>query len=382
MKVKSLVKLSLSILVVSGIMTGCGKLKQPEINKSFSFDKNNSTYKEQSNLLKAMIGEKGYMSDEVGYQFIPYRRGYKGVPIDVTALLRANFYIKNNSIFIEDNSSCYKKECKFITNIQGINNFYNSVRDKQYFLESNFTKYLDEYSLKKDVINSWLVKVKNTKLNRKLKNTLGLNNKILNGLSENTNLTYVDKTNERIFVEFKNSSESDLNKFLNNYKILKYNSGNSLHFKRFMARGYYNHEKYISILSNNKGIVDTIDFYFNYIPSSFKVKNKYIDLDIKSNKYGSLTAIVSNKTNQFIDLTSISTYYDGSIITLPLKIKLPPKANTLESDIRIKIPSDKKDYLKINKKNQKVNYGYALEYIKDGKKANIYKTKDYSISSF
>lgn len=117
---------------------------------------------------------------------------------------------------------------------------------------------------------------------------------------------------------------------------------------------------------------------FNFIPKDFVTKNSEIlvTLSLRSNN---IDINITNKTNNFIEIKTVSVYYDNDVKSLFINDKLPPLSKTLKKEISI--PLNKK-FVVIKSKNQNISFGIAVEYIINGKKKNLYDVREYSIKDF
>jgi hypothetical protein len=116
-------------------------------------------------------------------------------------------------------------------------------------------------------------------------------------------------------------------------------------------------------------------------PSSFILKDNNIDVDFKNPNRNNIDVIASNKTNSFLTIKSLTSYFDSDVYTFSNVInrELAPDSSTTNYNSSYPLFSDNMTKkLSLNKITQEIlnrkyiNYGFAIKYhIQDN---NIEKT--------
>ena len=112
------------------------------------------------------------------------------------------------------------------------------------------------------------------------------------------------------------------------------------------------------------------------LDSSNKVKIKEFTLsdnNIKIEVINDYIYSISNLTTQFIEVKTISFYYKEGIYSID-NINLPPKSSK-------EVPFNDSRTRGINA-NELVNFGFAINYLLNGKSIDLYKVKQYPIVEF
>lgn len=134
------------------------------------------------------------------------------------------------------------------------------------------------------------------------------------------------------------------------------------------------------------------NIYFDFIPKKYSASDMNIDIKVVNEQFNQFsrgrTEIkkleVFNKSKNFIEINSIASYYDkqikANIIKDGVKIKIPPKSSKIIKTI-FKNWSTYDSWILLNNKNQKVKYGFSVEYT-NGNLNTLYKVDNYSISDF
>lgn len=118
---------------------------------------------------------------------------------------------------------------------------------------------------------------------------------------------------------------------------------------------------------------------FTNILPNFVISNNDLELEFKDSEI-----ILSNRTNQFLKINSLSFYFDTDIKTIEdINVELPPQGTRKVSNDRF-LSLIEKDYKNITKKQagQKLhNYGMAAKYNMNGASniKTLYKTNSNSV---
>ena len=117
---------------------------------------------------------------------------------------------------------------------------------------------------------------------------------------------------------------------------------------------------------------------FDYIPDMYSLNDSSIDVTVNDG----VMSIV-NKTNNFINIESLSAYYNQDIETQEnINWKMPPKSKRQYSLNSFKYIHNKR--VAVISKNQKVNFGFAVSYFNQylDKRSTVFKTHGYSINNY
>jgi hypothetical protein len=118
--------------------------------------------------------------------------------------------------------------------------------------------------------------------------------------------------------------------------------------------------------------------HYNFIPSSYSMFDKSISVDVNGD-----TMTFTNKTGNFINVESVTTYYNGDVEGLKdTQVMLAP-----HSKVKYNLSSYKcyeKPYLVVKNNAMKVDFGFAISYYNQdtNHRTSLYKTTNYSMSSF
>ncbi len=135
--------------------------------------------------------------------------------------------------------------------------------------------------------------------------------------------------------------------------------------------------------------------YFDFIPKNYSASDVNIDIKVVNEQFyqnsRGRTEIkkleIFNKSENFIEIKSIASYYDkqvnANIIRDGIKIKIPPKSSKIIKTI-FKHKTVYESWILLNNKNQKIKYGFSVEYKNTNVNTsnNLYKVNNYSISDF
>jgi len=122
---------------------------------------------------------------------------------------------------------------------------------------------------------------------------------------------------------------------------------------------------------------------FNYLPEIVNAKNKELSVELNPNSSLSNENIaLTNLTNSYINVNTISFYYGEDIFTQKINIKLPPQGVIKTTLLIGKIQKNK--FLPLNSVKQKVNLGLAVEYtnLKYNKQNSILELKKVSHKNY
>jgi len=122
---------------------------------------------------------------------------------------------------------------------------------------------------------------------------------------------------------------------------------------------------------------------FNYLPEIVNAKNKELSVELNPNSSLSNKNItLSNLTNSYINVNTISFYYGEDIFTQNINIKLPPQGVMKTTLLILKMQKNK--FLPLNSVKQKVNLGLAVEYtnLKYNKQNSILELKKVSHKNY
>lgn len=118
------------------------------------------------------------------------------------------------------------------------------------------------------------------------------------------------------------------------------------------------------------------DVEADYMPKQFQINNQDIKINFFKRNYQNIE--ISNSSNSFIDVKTISIYYDDKIVTQSIDLKMPP--NSIQ---KVSVNLDKlgKKYLQVKGDNQKILTGLAVEYFhsSENKQKSLHKTYEYSL---
>jgi hypothetical protein len=127
---------------------------------------------------------------------------------------------------------------------------------------------------------------------------------------------------------------------------------------------------------NSKIKIERVNY--NYKPKTYAFNDNAISVRVKGG-----VIYIANKTNDFINIETLSCYYNQDIDTdKDINLHMPPKSH--KSYISKCTNNVRDQYVFVSSKNQKVNYGFAVSYfIKSiDKRTTLFNTNDYSIDDF
>lgn len=127
----------------------------------------------------------------------------------------------------------------------------------------------------------------------------------------------------------------------------------------------------------------------NLSPNNLILSDKNIDVDFNNLYQTSVTAIVSNKTNSFLTIKSLTSYVNSNVNTLSniINKEVAPDSRTLQSNSSYNLFTNDMvkefNFTNVNKKdlsNKYLSYGFAIKYhIQDSNlEKTIYENKKFS----
>lgn len=297
-------------------------------------------------------------------------------------MLRVNFKVKDNKLITENKSLCYIGDCTSIYKTDDYQNFISDVKKTQDNLHSNISRYAKVYKQNENALTNWIKKVENINtIHAKFRNRIINDDKLLDKLSNKAGFEkLVVPSKEELFVEFLESKEKSLKTFLNNrifgyfypYNVLNYENYkliyNSKNKKTFVNK------QEINFNTINNLYLELNEMYYYFLPKVFTTNDSNIKLQLTLNNNGTYKVKVTNLTNKFIELSSISLYLDDRIRNLNVNTQLPPKAIS-ENFRYIPLPEGTTANTKINNINQVRDFGAAVSYIANSKKETLYTEK-------
>jgi hypothetical protein len=139
------------------------------------------------------------------------------------------------------------------------------------------------------------------------------------------------------------------------------------------------------------GIYATVDYADLYamLPKKFHLEDKNLVADFMADSNAWISVIVSNRTQSFVTVKSLTSYYLNLVSNLSgIRREIAPESKTLTSNSRYDLLSDimkkRADFSKMTKSEAKkthVNYGYAIKYRINNTniEKSIYKTRKISL---
>lgn len=387
----------LSILFIF-LLSGCATLEP--YNTKLSIVDDSLSLEEKRMLLNRIIERKSF-STPYEYKYfgclnktIYWNSGNRGWKYSGTLNNCFNIY-SNNTIVRSDytDSRIYSKGGQISDNyIEFINKFQLEIEKEFYEEVSKYKKYLtyfDEASLNREKLY--------TNVSVFLKdNTKVLPKKILKDFDKPTielpkkNKIHVYKNNY-----FSVESAKDLDEDFTIRSMLSKKQIGRYRIK--LKENYYEYPA--SKFPKNLALeIDKV--FFSYIPKNFYFNDKNINVRVK-NVFKKVmldysyvgkddlkidSILIENKTNKFIEIDTIASYYgqnvDDNILRSYVKLKIPPKSSKTISSSDINNSHD--GFFLVDNKKDKVNYGFSVEYrIADKTLANnLYYTKKYSTNDF
>jgi hypothetical protein len=205
-----------------------------------------------------------------------------------------------------------------------------------------------------------------------------LNQKLENNF-EKTKITYTNDYLKKNFREYKLSIDND-SYFRLNQKI-------SFNGKLFLPKSViyeYGKKKIIpiNITINNANIEDIA-------PSNFLLTDKNIDVNFNNQSRKNINAIITNKTNSFLTVKSLTSYFNSDVNTFTnVNKEVAPDSQTLNTNSTFALFSSKMtnnlNLHNVTKKilsNKKTDYGFAIKYhIQDSNiEKTIFKKNNYTL---
>ncbi|QCU76367.1 hypothetical protein [Pseudoalteromonas distincta] len=120
------------------------------------------------------------------------------------------------------------------------------------------------------------------------------------------------------------------------------------------------------------------DMRFNYIPNSFSMSDKSMDVYVVGSKMH-----INNKTNEYLTINSVNTYYDESNTSNnDISLVVPPKSSGSVNIIDLENSGNA--FVKVVTKDQKVPYGFSVSYSDSdlSKRLTLFKINNYSIQNY
>jgi hypothetical protein len=126
---------------------------------------------------------------------------------------------------------------------------------------------------------------------------------------------------------------------------------------------YYKTSKYILTDKDiqNKIDVNLKSIYVNYMPKTYKISNNDISVSLSKNDYKNLE--LTNNSDSFLDVKTVSVYYGENISSQEINVKLPPKGI---QTITVQLKALGDQFVRVTQDNQKVNVGLAIDYFNTG----------------
>jgi len=286
------------------------------------------------------------------------------------------FYINDNIIRTRYSAKCGTRyhstsECQDPDFIDYMNDISND-------LKSLYNKKAASYIIKKPLYEQY-------------------KNELIKKISD-TKVTTIDKTNilsSKIMQKINNSNQKKLHSYFPSSAINAYKKRMSKNDYRIV----YNNpikilDRYL-IVYKQDSFENTFDkspenislniekISFNYLPEIVNAKNKELSVELNPNSSLSNENItLSNLTNSYINVNTISFYYGEDIFTQNINIKLPPQGVMKTTLLILKMQKNK--FLPLNSVKQKVNLGLAVEYtnLKYNKQNSILELKKVSHKNY
>lgn len=127
------------------------------------------------------------------------------------------------------------------------------------------------------------------------------------------------------------------------------------------------------------------------IPKKYVLSDLNIDSNFESNLDGTVSLIVRNKTNSFVSIKSLTSYFNNNVYNLAdINREISPEATTLQMNSNYSLLSNEmlnsSNFTEITKTKAKainITYGYAVKYRNNNTNVDksIYNTKEYSLYS-
>lgn len=382
-------KLKLSLLVLPLLITGCGVVPEKKIEKT-SINKFNkkvelngvSKYEGEILLNNYLLSLKLINTSKrpkanctfQGKWSTNHIMGGSDLKVyDACYFLRGNYITRETSGTAKIKSLIWKNKWsyddiplsnEFISYVYGIDKSINNDFDT---IVSDYAKFKKEFKKLEE----------KTKTNIKtLKPKIIDNTKILsksylkNSFSYNSSIANLRKP-IRVYKDFNLSNISELFKVstsIDKKKKDRFDIKFKERFLRYDLKGDNFRPTFI---------VDKVKF--NYLPEYFFNKDKSISIEVNNKSMN-----IVNLTNNYINIESVSMYYNDNIKTIKnLNLKLPPQS--VEKNYNISsLEHYNNKLIEVKSKNQKVNYGFAISYYNQDvdKRNTLYKTKNYTINSF
>ena len=308
--------------------------------------------------------------------------------------LRVYFDVALNKLITLNNSLCYVGDCTKVYKTKDYQNFISEVNRNQDDLHSNIFKYAKEYKESENTIDNWLESVKNKTIvpNVKFRNKIIDDVALLDKISENVTLSSTSSFKEGIYGEYLVSKEKSLNTFLKNKVFGHFYPYREINYKKFKVSYspnnkdsfYYKEEfdftkKEVNLNNVNNLYLEHNKIYYSFIPDTFTTNDSNIELHLFLGDSGTYGIRVTNLTNKFIILRSVSLYLDDKINNLITVAELPPKA--ISNGFRpLTLPEGTTAYTKITNLNQVRDFGVAVSYMVDSKKETLYTEKKLKIN--
>jgi len=260
------------------------------------------------------------------------------------------FIVKNNNITTNYHSSCEKREkekCARIT--------FNTMIDQLFLILPElydqeiikYKKFKPEYIKNKDALQATKEKLNIVTID----STNILTSKVLNNIYKYNKSDFHTSITNSMFELYKTGmTENNFiisnNEPLKSYERYKIAYKGQTHYKDSFKKFPKDVEFKITGLM------------FNYLPDVISRSNKEIEVTIKTN--GSRNIQLINKTNNYININSVSYYYGADIITRNINVKLPPQGKSEHVFIMEQFTNNR--FLPLTKKDQKITVGLAVEY--------------------
>lgn len=144
---------------------------------------------------------------------------------------------------------------------------------------------------------------------------------------------------------------------------------------------HYSTDNYKEYYKDTPNVVnyDIDNVQFDFMPTLYAMSDRTINVSVDGS-----TMTIENKTNNYLNIESVSAYYNQNIETFkPETLNLPPKAvKTYKLNTQAQRSIHRN--VIVHSSNQTVDYGFAIAYFNQdiNVRKTLFKTKDYSLNSF
>ncbi|MDK2063323.1 hypothetical protein PT447_00115 [Aliarcobacter butzleri] len=368
---RTFIKVGLSVLMASVLLTGCGSRQ--------------NSFLETSTKVKIPSGLTNQEVEEIMKQLIssPKKENYQQYSINsrvVTAKYTYEFApTPEGNLLVKYSEDCGDYPCSRIQYFPEIAEFKRKFENNKSILEKNLTPYLNEYALNKNEILNWIDKVNKLNLEINFEIKIPFNEEYLAEFKKPVKYKLKELTPEFVFKEFKNSKNPSLTSFLNTYPFCTYTNTYLVGFVDYknVTMSFPSNLN----LNNYKEIFATKKPHFKarFFPDKFVIQNKDIKLELEYSMLINATYRfkITNLTGNYIDISAVSLYVDLDIINTPFNVKLPPNA-VIDGTKSIHIPSSVPITIPIESSDQTRNFGAAVSYKVNNVEKTLYDGKKFS----